>query len=249
MKQDKFIMTLENRESPILITVPHGGMKNGYGSWLEAFFKKRTKSETQEENYIQNEKIVVGGDNQILHIACDIFKNYRTNAVVGLLPRCFVDYNRFVPEVAYADQKIQPFYDAYHQAIEQTLERLLRRHKIVTLIDLHGFGKQPIKEIEFDIILGTNGESSPHRIDKLFYNYLKSKYQIFCAGMNGLPEETMYKGDTTNLYYHKKYGIDGVLVEISSKFRSTKIINSKENGKFLCHDLIDFFKVLEKNKK
>ncbi len=246
MKEENFTLTLENEESPILITVPHGGMKNNYGSWLNLFFKPRTTSEIKENNFIKGEKVVTGGDGQILHIVSDILKGYRANAVIGLLPRCFVDYNRFVPEVAYADETVKPFYDAYHQAIGRLIEKLLVRHPVVTLFDFHGFGTQPLPDKEFDVILGTNAESSPNQIDRFFYESLKEKYQIFSAGMDGLPRESdLYKGDTTNLHYHRKYGIDGLLVEIAPRFRSRKQPDSKENGQKLAADLTAFFQTLD----
>src|SRR3990167_489275 len=135
MRQKDFVLTLQNIESPILITVPHGGMSNRYGSWLNTFFQKRIKSKDPKKNRIKGEKIVIGSDNQIFHVVSDILKEYQANAVVGLLPRSFVDYNRFVPEVAYADQKIKPFYDAYHENIKEILLNLQTKHEQVYLFD------------------------------------------------------------------------------------------------------------------
>lgn len=251
MKQENFVLTLENNESPIIITVPHGGMKNQYASWLNSFFQKRIKSQNPEENVIKGEKIVVGGDGQILNIVADILKEYPANVIIGLLPRSLIDYNRFVPEVAYADKKLKPFYDAYHQAIIDTIQRLKNNSAFgdsIFLFDFHGFGKQPIEEKEFDIILGTNGISSPHKSDQALYNFFKEKYKVFCAGMDGLPKESeLYKGDTTNLYYHTEYNIDGLLIEIAPKFRSLKIGSSKKDGQQLAKDFSDFFHHIEKN--
>ena len=247
-KEKDFVLTTENEKSPILITVPHGGMSARYGSWLETFFKKRTKPEN-ENPIIKTEKVVLGGDGQILHIVMDVLKKYEANTVTGLLPRCFVDYNRFLRHVAYDDENIRPFYDAYHYAIRKKLEKMLTNHKFVHLLDLHGFGRQPIEGKEFDIILGTNGESSPREIDKFFYRSLKRKYKIFSAGMDDCGDETIYRGDTTNLYYHHKYGIDTMLVEISPKFRSSKKLDSKQFGQELSQDLAIFLKKLDKRAK
>jgi len=247
MKEENFTLVLEELDSSILITVPHGGMNSKYGSWLECFFNKRVKSDIEEKNYIDGEKIVIGGDGQVLHIVSDILKQKKVNLVAGLLPRNFVDYNRFVPEVAYADENIAQYYKAYHQAIEETIEKLLTKHKVVTLFDFHGFGKQPIENETFDIILGTNGESSPRHVDIFLFNSLEEKYNIFCAGLRNSTE--FYVGDSTNLYYHKKYGIEGLLVEISPKFRSSKLKDSKEKGRQLSHDLASFFIEVEKRNK
>ncbi len=252
MKEKNFTLTLENLNSPVIITVPHGGMKNSYATWLEAFFQKRVKSENPEINCIKGEKIVTGGDNQILHLVSDVLKAYKANAVIGLLPRSMVDYNRFIPEVAYSDKNLKIFYDAYHKAIEETIEKLLTKYKIVTLLDFHGFGQQPIIGREFDIILGTNGESSPRGMDKFLFSYFKElDYKVFCAGVDGMPkkESELYNGDTTNLYYHKKYGIEGLLVEISPKFRSAKITDSKKDGKLLSTHLVSFLQTLEEKTK
>lgn len=247
IQQNNFVLVLENTDSPIIITVPHGGMSSIYGSWLESLYEKRSKSENKEENIIQGERIVTGGDNNILHIVMDIIKEYPANVIVGLLPRGFVDYNRFVPEVAYADKNLQTFYQAYHQAIDDTIKRLKENPKFSpTLFDFHGFGKQPMNNREFDIILGTNGESTPARVDRYVYDFLPGNYEIFCANMDGLPEENeLYKGDTTNLYYYKKHNIDALLVEIAPKFRSSKIANAKENGEKLAKDWGIFFQGLD----
>lgn len=247
MQEKNFVITVENYGSPIIITVPHGGIKNGQGSWLELFFDKRVRSEKEEENFINGEKIVLGGDGQIMHIVADILKKYKANAVVGLLPRLFVDYNRFNLEVAYFDNKVKPFYLEYHRAIDRVIKKLLTNHKNITLFDFHGFGTQPIRNKEFDIILGTNNESSPNNIDQYLYSCFLKKYSVFCAGINGLPKESeLYKGDTTNFHYYKKYGIDSLLVEIAPKFRSLKLVDSKKNGKKLASDFAKFFIMLEK---
>lgn len=250
MKEKNFVITSENENSPIIITVPHGGIKNRQGSWLESFFDKRIKSEKEEENFINGEKVVLGGDGQIMHIVGDILKKYKANTVIGLLPRLFVDYNRFNPKVTFFDSKVKPFYLEYHRAINRIIKKLLINHKNVMLFDFHGFGSQPIRNKKFDIILGTNNESSPNNIDQDLYFYFKRDYSIFCAGMNGLPKESeLYKGDTTNFHYYKKYRIDSLLVEIAPKFRSLKLVDSKENGKKLADDFAKFFTVLEKKNK
>jgi len=249
MEEKNFVLTVENDDSPIIITVPHGGMTNLYASWLDVFFKKRVKNEDPEENIVKGERIVLEGDSHISHLVGDILKKYPANLITGLLPRAFVDYNRFVPEVAYADEKVKPFYDAYHIAISNAIERLKKNPMLkdnIFLFDFHGFGKQPIENRQFDIILGTNGESCPSRADKFMYDYFKGKYQIFCAGVDGLPEESeFYKGDTTNLFYYKKYGIQSLLVEVAPKFRSSKIENSKENGIKLAEELANYFKKVD----
>lgn len=244
IQQKDFVLTIENINSPIIITVPHGGMKQHYAAWLEIFFQSRSKSDRAEENIIKGEKIVLGGDSQIVHIVMDIIKTYSANVIVGLLPRSFVDYNRFVPEVAYADEKIRPYYAAYHQAIVDTIKRLQANTAFgdIFLFDFHGFGQQPIKGSEFDVILGTSGVSSPAKSDYALYDFFKEKYKVFCAGKDGLPEESeLYKGDTTNLYYHTNYGIDGLLVEIAPKFRSAKVAKSKEDGMDIAKHFADFF--------
>lgn len=245
-KQENFVLNVINDESPIIITVPHGGMKNSSGAWLGTLCNKRIKSAVPEENFIKGEKIVLVGDNNIAHIAFDIFKAYPVNVVIGLLPREFVDYNRFVPEVAYNDEKLKGFYDYYHQAISETIERLKEKWGKVFLFDLHGFGKQPIEGLEFDIVLGTNEETSIYKTDKALYDSLINKYQIFLAGIDGLPTESdLYRGDTTNLFYGKKYNIDTMLVEIAPRFRHKKYENSEVLGKQFSKDFGEFLSTLD----
>jgi N-formylglutamate amidohydrolase len=238
--QEDFILSLQNFRSPILITVPHGGMPRRYGSWLELFFQKRTDGDNR----------VVRGDAYVWHVVADMFKKYPANAVVGLLPRVYVDYNSFDSEMAYSDKKLKPFYEAYHNAIDEIIEELFKRWGDVVLLDFHGFSKQPMAEKNFDIILGTsNGESSSSRIDKFIYQSMRDKYQVFCSDQDGLPQESdLYKGDTTNLYYHNKYELDGVLVEISPRFRE-KSSESQRAGIELADDFATVLNNLEKELK
>ena len=141
-------------------------------------------------------------------------------------------------------------YNFYHQSIVKIIEKLMLEHKKVILLDFHGFSAQPILENTFDIILGTNDkETSPDKIDEFFYENLKHKYKIFCTGVDNMPPETFFKGDTTNLYYFKKYGINSMLIETSPKFRSRKIPNSKQHGSELAKDLAVFLKKLEERFK
>lgn len=249
MKEKNFVLTVENIDSPVIITIPHGGMTSRYGSWLKNFFKPRIKSEDSELNNISGEKVVMGGDSNIIHVAMDILKGYQANIIVGLLPRTFVDYNRFIPEVAYFDPKIKTFYDEYHNMIQEKIEILLTHHKNVFLLDLHGFSKQPIKGKNFDLILGTNNrETSPSNYDKLFYDYFSSDYEVFLSGADGLPiESDLYRGDTTNLYYYKKYNIDTILLEVSPKFRTGGL--SKECGENLSNKLAGFLNFFQNNLK
>lgn len=240
MKEKNFVLTVGNIKSPVIITVPHGGMKNSYASWLNNFFQPRVKSIDPTKNYIGGEKIVTGDDCQILHVAMSIMRGYKANMVAGLLPRSFVDYNRFNKEVAYVDERLKKFYFAYHEAICQRIEILLRHHKNILLIDIHGFGKQPIPDKNFDLILGTNDhESTPHNYDELFYRHFSNDYKVFVSGEDGLPNESdLYRGDATNLFYFKKYGIDGILLEISPKYRTGD--SSKDAGEKLSSDIASF---------
>lgn len=245
-KQENFVLSIMNDESPIIITVPHGGMTNSSGAWLGNIFNKRIRSDVPGENFIKGEKMVLGGDHNIAHIAFDILKTHQANIVIGLLPREFVDYNRFVPEVACNDERLKEYYDFYHQTISEIIERLKKKWNKIFLFDLHGFGKQPIEGREFDIVLGTNGETSIYETDKALYSSLINKYQIFSVGMDGLPAESnLYKGGTTNLFYGKKYGIDTMLVEIAPRFRHKKYENSEILGKQLSKDFGEFLSTLD----
>jgi hypothetical protein len=245
MEQQDFVLLLEAK-SPIIITVPHGGMPARYCGWMDLIFSRRIQPDNPDLRYIDGEKISVGGDNQIMFLVSDILKEYPANVIIGLLSRSLVDYNRFVPEVAYSDPDIAKYYQAYHQMIEREIWRARKNYGLsAVLLDIHGFGKQPYPELEFDIILGTAGKSSPNGTDIFLYRKLKEKYRVFCAGQDGLPEEnTLYRGDTTNLIYHEKYGIDGVLIEVAPWFRKDAML-----GRELAKDMALALKELEKKTK
>jgi len=248
ISQKNFVFSVTDYSSPIIITVPHGGLSQAYASWLENFFQTRQtiSSASPLKDLSASETICTGGDQNIWHIAADILKVYSANAIMGLLPRAYVDYNRFTPEIAYADQRLESYYTYYHERIGQLIQKLLLIHQKVILLDLHGFAKQPIEGRTFDLIIGTNnGETTPNKFDVQIYDRLKSEYQIFCAGCDGWPKESeAYKGDTTNLHYHRKYGVDSLLLEISPRFRNPTIENSREKGIKLAGDLARCFKEL-----
>ena len=233
--QKNFVLSIAEHDSPIIITVPHGGMKQRYSSWLENFFQPRLKANYNQstKEIPASERIVLGGDFQIWHLVADILKEHPANAVMGLLPRLFIDYNRFIPEIAYTDKRLKTYYEYYHKCISKIIERLLLNHKKVILLDMHGFFRQPLNDKVFDFIIGSNnGETSPNGIDSFIYEQMKSKYQIFCADKDGLPKECdSYKGDTTNLYYYEKYNIDTLLIETLSIPRNTILLFGKLFGK------------------
>lgn len=247
MQEKNFVLMVENYNSPIIITVPHGGMGRRQSSWLDFLFERREKPKNKKN--ISKESVILGGDIGIMYIVADILKKYKANAVIGLLPRLFVDYNRFTKKVAYSDKGMKLFYDEYHKSIDKIIKKLLVKHKNAILFDFHGFdGSSPKRKL--DIILSTNKQSSPNNIDRLLYSKLSEKYKIFCAGISGSPrEKEIFVGDTTNFHYYKKYGIDALLVEISSRFRSLEF-SSKERkeGKILSNDFAKFFKMLQKKK-
>lgn len=244
--QSNFVLRVMKGTSPVIITVPHGGLRAESASWLDALFVKRIMPERGSANMVKGERIILSQEAQVMHITADILKECPVNLIVGLLPRAYVDYNRFVPEVAYVDPNIKPYYDAYHHEISTAIERLRKWHRTIYLFDFHGFREQPLLNKEYDIILGTNGETCPGETDKLLYSSLGNKYSIFCAGEgnNRTDEFEAYRGNTTNLHYYKKYGVEAMLVEIAPRFRSAKDPYSREYGKQLAKDFAKFFSSL-----
>jgi len=246
MEEKNFVITVENNNSPVIITIPHGGMGRRQTSWLNVFFEDR-KSLQKRDKYGE---VFLGGDINVMYIVADILKLYKANVVAGLLPRLFVDYNRFSKKIAFSDRKIESYYDEYHGSIKKIIEKLLKHHKNVVLFDFHGFGSHDPRFKKFDIIISTNKHPGPNDVDRLFFREMNKKYKVFCSGVNGFSENELFLGDTTNFHYHKKYGIDALLVEVSPKFRSLKFSsNARKNGENLAKNLAKFFLQLQKTIK
>lgn len=247
---DKHLLTLDNwclllkanKISPVTISVPHDGLITGD---LLGFFIAR--------------KIGYSGrDRHVWPIAKDILINFPANALRGLMPRAFVDYNRAWPEAinyypltqneahtALDDERLVHVYKYYHdtlrQLIESSCEKFGQNNSL--LIDLHGFKNQPpyAPEGGYDLIFGTgNRITIPHGdLDIRIAAFMRSRgYKVFLpeSAMVG-PIEDYFSADFTTRHYSERYDINVLQIEIAAKFRAP---GASEIGQKLSKDISDF---------
>lgn len=225
--------------SPIVITVPHD--RGFYPHDLFGFLEPR-------------EKGVKGHDDHIWPIVKDILLGVRANAVRGLFPRHFIDYNRspeginYYPfsqkeaETAFDDTRLRHIYNHYHQAVAKLLTKAIRTYgqERCLLVDFHGFTKQPLHG-EYDLILGTGNRTTVNSsIDQALADFLSDRsYQVFLPVEETIgPKEDLYSADFTVRHYAEKFGIDAIQIEVAKKFR---VLGKKEIGQKLSADMAEFF--------
>ena len=251
LQTDKHLISTENstllfkakNNSPVLISVPHDGFPHNEFSGL---------FEPRKIGYF-------GRDLRVWSVAKDILALVSINAIRGLMPRAFVDYNRAWPvginyypltqkevHTALVDERLVPTYEYYHASIDRILTSSIEtfRKEHVLMIDLHGFSKQPpyAPEGGFDLIFGTgNRISIPHGdIDRRFATFMTNLgYKVF------LPQDTTvgaiedyYSADFTTRHHSEKHNVNVIQIEIASRFRMQ---GAQDIGKKLSADFAMFF--------
>lgn len=178
------------------------------------------------------------------------------NAVRGLWPRGFIDYNRAwpvginyyadpnrKPQIAVEDENLAIFYEFYHTRIDNIITHVINKFCVSSclLLDFHGFTAQPPYG-EFDLILGTGNRKTIffNDIDVLLYEFFSQKgYKVFLPREESQGRlEDEYAADFTTRHYAEKFGINAIQVEIHSKFRNRE---GEESGKKLSKDFAGFF--------
>lgn len=208
----------------VIITVPHDGLLERD---FVGLFKKRKNG-------------VSVRDINVWPIARDILTIVSTDVVRGMIPRCFLDYNRAEGE-ALEDERWLDSYNVYHSSVASLAQCMVEQYGAINclLLDLHGFSDQ-LSHDKDDIVLGTgNCTTIFSEVDKTLFRFLKDrKYRVF------LPQESKidgsrdkYNGGFTVRHYAKRFGINAIQLEISKIFRTKE---GEERGKKLARDLAEF---------
>lgn len=210
------------QSSAITISVPHDGLN--YKDLLGFVFCKKEGFK--------------GCDRKTWELVKGIAYGVSLNVVRGLLPRHFVDYNRYSSsqvfkvysndlfeetEPAYEDEKLKEFYDFYHNSmIEAVLISKKNYGKKAKFFDFHGFKKQP-NYGEYDVILGTaNRRTLKSNADYILAEALCCRgYKVFCPSeikkMEG--QEDFYDAGFTTRNVFLKTGVDSIQVETHCSIR------------------------------
>lgn len=215
--------------SPVIITVPHDG--DFFSSDISGLFQPRDNGIKMKDCFVWP-------------IAKDVLLNVGVNAVRGLFPRSFIDYNRS-PNIAFTDGSLKNIYDSYHQAISDLIKCSMVKYgrEKCLLIDLHGFTAQPSYG-EYDLIFGTDNTATVKNlcVDRLLANFLTDRnYKVFLPlekPIGLLPDK--YNAGFTVRHYAEKFGIDSIQIEIARRFRT---VEGAEDGRRLSADLAEFFRM------
>lgn len=228
--------------SPVTFSVPHN--RGFYPHDLEGLLAIR-RSGTR------------GQDQHVWALIKDILLAAPINAVRGLFPRDYVDYNRAWPDgvnyddpkdngrasTALDDPQLYPIYETYHSLIASCIRDAIESWgaRRCLLIDCHGFSKQPAGK-RFDVILGTGHRATVSSdIDQRLASHLSERgYSVFLP-VEDASQRDFYSADYTTWHYSQRFGIDAIQVEIANWFRTAEGV---EQGKKLATDFANFFQSL-----
>ena len=231
---------------PIIVSIPHSGTD------LPISMKK---------NLLDN--VILSNMDWYLIELYSFFKDLHITTIVNNISRYVIDTNREIvdnnsdsytknyiytkttfgyeiykniPNEREIKNRIQKYYNSYHEKLSKLIEYKLKKFNRIYLIDLHSFGK----EINKDIVLGNvNGKTS----SDVFINLIKEtleKYE-FKISLN-----KPYSGG----YIVKKYAarnIETIQIELSyKKYIANRVF---ENEEFPEKDIKLFYSTQQKLKK
>jgi N-formylglutamate amidohydrolase len=215
----KRILSISAGTLPLILSAPHGGRETIPGVPL-----RRGVGVAQ---------FTTGRDNDTDELAAAIALKIGARlgvkpfVVIACIDRKFLDVNR-PASGAYESAAAQPFYDAYHRALEESAEKVRAQWGGGLLLDLHGQGA------EIDTIYrGTdNGETVAALVQRYGKEAINGAHSIFgqlaAKGYKVLPDpsgserERRYVGGYTARTYgsHRGTKIDAIQIEIGTKLRA-----------------------------
>jgi N-formylglutamate amidohydrolase len=215
---DKFL-SIGAGTMPLILSAPHGGREAIAGVPLRrgvgvAQFSTGRDNNTDELAVLLASKIAAK-------------LGVKPFVVIARFDRKFLDVNR-PASGAYESAAAQPFYDAYHRALQQSSEKVRAQWGGGLLLDLHGQGA------EIDTIYrGTdNGETVAALVQRYGKEAITGAHSIFgqlaAKGYRVLPDpsaddrERRYVGGYTARTYgsHRGTKIDAIQLEIGTNLRS-----------------------------
>lgn len=184
---------------------------------------------------------IKGRDRNIWSLAKDISSYSVVNLFRGLIPRHFLDYNRYLfkedfflesndlyeeTEEACEDDSLRIFHHLYHESMVETVLESKRIYKEETIFfDFHGFSKQPPYG-NYDIILGTaNSRTVKSEIDLILFEKLRGMgYSVFLPKKDVVlfGEVDYYDAAFTTRNVFLKTGVDSIQIELNSSIRCNR---------------------------
>jgi len=247
ISNENFSIVLSHQKpSRVIIAVPHDGL---IANDFTGAFRTRTSG-------------IMGRDAHVWPIANDMVwvaarRGASVDAVRFLLPRAYADANRALRgepntdpdtrgQIALEDNRLITLYRHYRAQLCRLVERSIETfgREQVLFIDLHGFGRQPLKAPPggYDLILGTAYRTTiPYGdVDLVLGTFAEERgYTVFIPNsspsfLGGDP----YSAGHTTRWFAQRYKINAIQVEIAHKFR---LKENTELGKKLALDIAEFF--------
>jgi N-formylglutamate amidohydrolase len=204
---------------PIILSAPHGGRQSIPG--------------VPVRSGVGVTQFVTGRDNNTdeLAEAIALKLEQRLNAkpflIVARVERKYLDANR-PTESAYESREAKPYYDGYHNALQEAHDRVSRGWEHGLLLDIHGQGAQAEA-----IYRGTGNGKTVVSLTQRFgmeaitgpksiFNQLEQMgYKILPSTKESHKEQRYVGGYTVQTYgSHRGRGVDAIQLEIGTKFRA-----------------------------
>jgi N-formylglutamate amidohydrolase len=204
---------------PIILSAPHGGRQSipgvparrGAGVIQFATGRDNNTDELAEKIAIRLEKRL----------------NAKPFLVVARVERKYLDTNR-PAESAYESREAKPYYDGYHNALQEARDRVDREWGRGLLLDIHGQGAQAEAiyrgtgngktVVSLTQRFGTEAITGP----KSIFNQLELMgYRVLPSTTESYKEERYVGGYIVQTYgSHHGRGIDAIQLEIGTKLRA-----------------------------
>ena len=233
-KPEDFV-TVQRGTLPIIISAPHGGRKKvpdvperlGVGVTNFATVLDNNTAELAEKLAAELERRLEG----------------KPWMVIARFERKYLDVNR-APDQSYESEKAKPYYDAYHDPLEEACKAVKEKFGRGILLDIHGQGEYPGA-----ICRGTqNCKSVTLLRERYGWQAVTGKKSILgimqqggykvlptCDADSTVKEEAKFSGGYMVAHYgsHTGYGIDAIQLEFGSFLRERE----KEKFKKTAVDL------------
>lgn len=215
------LVTTKAGDLPIILSAPHGGREAIAG----------VPERRGQGVKLFNPESDSGTDRLTLALADAIEKKTgkRPFLVIARFHRKYVDANR-PPVDAYEAKEAKPTYEAYHHALAEARQQVVRRWGHGILLDIHGQGAE-----SKSIFRGThNGKTTTHLISRFGPEAISGKKGLFgqlaeqgfavIPAVDSTDRETRYEGGYTVQTYGSAVGgtLDAIQLEFGKDLRTSE---------------------------
>jgi N-formylglutamate amidohydrolase len=242
LKLDEFV-TIQKGTLPIILSAPHGGRKKvpdvperqGINVPNFATVLDNNTAEVAEKLSAELERLLDG----------------KPWMVIARFERKYLDVNR-PPEQSFEHVKAKPYYDAYHEPLEEACKAVKEKFGRGILLDIHGQGEFPNA-----VCRGTqNGKSVTLLRDRYGWPAVTGKKSILgvlqrtgykiipsCDADPKVQEESKFNGGYMVSHYgsHTGYAIDAIQLEIGTTLREREKDRYKKTATDIAAGVVAFY--------